>query len=309
VQLVYLPGKRIKNPTALTHVCRELRIVAFPLFLANHPFDCTPFRAGSFSVRSKTPQIDKDEDSEKLEKLEEYEKEYMSGLEFPKYVMNETNNRSIWSHQWLQGLEEELSNLFDEPLDNKSTIDKAPAAPLKQKAQRFVDFFMHNNSFIRSLKALGRENAAKIKNITILWGACEQMVSGEHIDVAPYSIAVMSVVCKLWLPGLRKVSLKQNLAAVNVCDKPYCQMDEFYWDIASGRFEALDFPLTEWSTMKMEEIEKRSILGINNSELDPLTLLPENPYAPLADLVRALFLLGEACVQVRQTKLKITCSN
>lgn len=60
---------------------------------------------------------------------------------------------------------------------------------------------------MRLVKSLGKVRAASIKCLAITWGECAAADS-ESIESTEFAIAIMVILCELWLPG---VSTSQSI--------------------------------------------------------------------------------------------------
>lgn len=136
----------------------------------------------------------------------------------------------MFEEEWLDGLvnvfetlySKTLKDLMDEGLYDKEYEDEHleddlsdetfdDDAPLTARAEGVGLWMIEENPFFRQLKKMGRDKAAKIEELRITWGRGDTLRTGEWYESGPYAVAIMSVVCELWLPGLKRVSLQGTL--------------------------------------------------------------------------------------------------
>ena len=142
---------------------------------------------------------------------------------------NETWPSHMFEEDWMEGLKKGFETLFNENPEhsdegNEESGDVASGGEFDddkfdnevanlaemfggtgtfgERAETITFWMTRRNPFLL-LKKLGRDKIRKIENLKTMWGRRESIRTGNHIAPGPYAIAIMSVVCGLWLPGLK----------------------------------------------------------------------------------------------------------
>lgn len=214
IQFVYFPGQKVPNHTALL-TNKHFHNLAYPTFFANYPFSCHPIKEGDLDAGSGEGSP--------------------SGGDILRIVWphdDEIFRPFMFEEDWLDGLvnvfetlySKSLKDLIDEGLYDKEYEDDLSDetfdddAPLTARAEGVGLWMIEENPFFRQLKKMGKEKAAKIEELRITWGRGGTLRTGEWYESGPYAVAIMSVVCELWLPGLKRVSLKGTMEPSRWCD-------------------------------------------------------------------------------------------
>jgi hypothetical protein len=190
--------------TALLRTSQHVYAVAHPIFLSNYLFKCVPLRPRAFDYDDEI-QVNVDAEKTDLRRM------IWSGT----YAMY--SNQEL-DPQWVAGLKtcfEQLfdvrsgggenmyldffhPNFFNNWLDNLQNYQD-----LELRAQRFAKSFLGANILVSHMRNMGRQNVAKVKHLCIEVGEFE-WVDERTVNVAPYAIRIMSVLCGPWMPGLKR---------------------------------------------------------------------------------------------------------
>jgi len=247
-------------------------------------FQCVPLRPGIYSEDVKVQQGD------------------ILRIAWPHD--DETWPFHLFDEEWMTGLRSGMESLFtggsnqeeeyDTDIDSgsESEFDATDAAwgnvlSFEERAKEVAQRWIEKNKFARFLKDLGPTKSKMIQHIRILWGAPEEIQTGELIEVGPYAIGIMSIVFGKYLPNLKEVALQLRHAPEGV---NLASFSQYCWTCALELNDKQDF---EDHAYEHTENEQSEVMGTRNLES-----------AHEFQYVQALVLLMQNCSSLSMLRLE-----
>jgi len=219
--------------TAFLRTNKALYQHAYPVFITNYPLTCMPVKPGRLHAGDGLGQGDilkivYPHDDERFEGLL-FEEDWLDGMRTGIaelfYVGDDEDSPDD------EGSEDHVPDGKDSDDETRLREDEADFdenegfkmnegfphqiydmdASLAERGEQFARYWIRKNPFAKLLRDAGRENVAKMKNLEITWGQWEANMMGELQVPGPYAVGLMSIVCSLFLPGLKHVTLRQSV--------------------------------------------------------------------------------------------------
>lgn len=209
----------------------------------------------------------------------------------------------LYEEEWLSGIRSGMKDLFeirdDDDADDKSDeieekdeenydningfdLNDTADLELSERGEQFAQYWIRKNPFEKFLRRVGKERAQKLSRLTVTWGTSEGNQICDWTWPGAYAVGIMSIVCSLFLPNLKHVTLQQTVF-------DYSDTNGFFLYRVGTNFGA-DTEKERWP-----DHMKSNIMTDDNDEY---------PSSPEPTMTKAIRLMIAACGSLKLLELK-----